>query len=57
MERKRGISCSDPCKEVGLPGLDGSFCSVATVLVRRDTLEIDIVVKKCFFEIAGTFVV
>jgi hypothetical protein len=56
-QRKCRVRGSQTGDEVVLPGLDGPFCSIATMLVSRDTLEVNIVFAEGIFYIYGALVV
>ena len=44
-----GITGCKACNEVVFPGLDGAFGSVASVDVRGDTLEVDVIFPEWIF--------
>jgi hypothetical protein len=57
-ERKLRVAGGEASAEMILPGLDGSFGRVATMMdVRRDALEIDLVFLEGVLEVFRTFVV
>jgi hypothetical protein len=56
-ERKGRICSGQTSDEMVLPCLDGSLGGVTTMLVGRDTLEINIVFAEGFFDVCGAFVV
>ena len=56
-DRKVWITCGETSSEVVLPGLNGTFSSIATMGVGRDELVIVDAFFKCILEDAAAFVV